>query len=184
MCITKLRRQLVCLALMLPWLAVGSTAMAAEKQGFVVRPDQAPRFSGPAGMEGLITEVLATREQTGSAFGIWRYELEPKAGPPSHIQREEDEFFYILSGEFHFQLGDRILSAPAGSFVFIPCGAVHTDQNTGSKPGVLLGGVTPARFEGYFMQWKGADEETHKALMKQHAMEVVGPPLGTSPTTK
>jgi quercetin dioxygenase-like cupin family protein len=151
--------------------------MATEPQGFVVTPEKAPRFSGPAGLEGLITEVLASREQTGGAFGIWRYAIEPKGGPPSHIHRGEDEFFYVLSGEFHFQLGDRVLPAPAGSFVFIPRGAVHTFQNTGAQPGVLLGGVTPAGFEGYFMQWKGANEETNKALMKKHSMDVVGPPL-------
>jgi quercetin dioxygenase-like cupin family protein len=136
---------------MLAVLAMWSTVMAAEKQGFVVRPAQAPRFSGPAGVEGLMIEVLATREQIGGAFGGWRYEIEPESGPPSHIHRGEDECFYVLSGEFHFQLGDRMLPAPAGSFVFIPHGTVHIYQNTGFKPGVLLGGVTPTGFEGYFL---------------------------------
>jgi hypothetical protein len=82
---------------MLSWLPVWSTAMAAENQGYVVRPDQAPHFLGPAGMGGLITEVLTTREQTGGAFGIWRYEIEPKVRPPCHIHREEGEFRYVLS---------------------------------------------------------------------------------------
>src|SRR5262245_50994522 len=100
----------------------------AEPQGFVIIPDQAPLFSGPAGMEGLMTEVLATCEQTGGAFRVWRYEIEPKRAPPSHIHRGEDEFFYVLSGEFHFQPGDRMLPAPTESFVFIPRGAVHAYQ--------------------------------------------------------
>jgi quercetin dioxygenase-like cupin family protein len=184
LCIAVLPGQLVCLGLMLAVPAVWSTVMAAEKHEFVVRPDQAPHFSGPAGMERLITEVFAIREQTGGTFGIWRYEIKPEGGPPSHSHREEDEFFYVMGGEFHFQLGVRILSAPTGSFVFIPRGAVHTYQNTGSKPGVLLGGVTPAGFEGYFMEGKNADEEANKALMKNHPMEVVGPPLESASTRK
>ncbi len=32
-------------------------------------------------MESFITEVLATAEQTGGAFGIWRYVRQPGGGP-------------------------------------------------------------------------------------------------------
>jgi quercetin 2,3-dioxygenase len=98
-----------------------------------------------------------------------------RAGLACH--RGEDEFFLVLSGTFDFQLGDGVERAPAGSFVFIPRLAVHTFKNVGSEPGVLVGGVTPAGFEGYFMRWKDADENTLSALEIEHNMEVVGPPL-------
>ena len=94
-----------------------------------------------------------------------------------HIHRAEDEFFYVLSGAFNFQLGDCIKSAPAGSFVFIPKDAVHTFQHVGPEPGVLLGVVTPGGFEGLFQDLPGADAETVKALLKKHHMDIVGPPL-------
>jgi quercetin 2,3-dioxygenase len=164
-------------------LVGASTAMlvaslpASAAEGFVVVPEKAPRFAGPAGMESFMTEVLATAEQTGGAFGVWRYEIPPGGGPGSHVHRGEDEFFLVLSGTFDFQLGDGVERAPAGSLVFIPRLAVHTFKNVGSEPGVLVGGVTPAGFEGYFMQWKDADEDTLRALETKHNMEIVGPPL-------
>jgi quercetin 2,3-dioxygenase len=154
-----------------------SASAAAENQGFVVVPEKAPQFAGPAGMESLTTEVLATAEQTGGAFGVWRYQIPPGEGPPLHIHRGEDEFFYVLSGTFDFRLGERVSRAPAGSFVFIRRDAVHTWTNVGPEPGVLIGGVTPAGFEGYFMAWKDADENSLRALETEHNMEVVGPPL-------
>ena len=37
-------------------------AADAERAGFVVLPDGAPRFSGPQGREADITELVATRD--------------------------------------------------------------------------------------------------------------------------
>ena len=154
-----------------------SNGVAAEKQGFVVLPNTAPHFLGPVGGEGNTADILATREQTGGTLGVWRYTSTIPGGPPLHIHRAEDEFFYVLSGEFNFQLGDCIKRAPAGSFVCIPKDVVHTFQHVGPKPGVLLGTVHPGGFEGLFQGLPGADEKTIKELFKKHAMEVVGPPL-------
>jgi quercetin dioxygenase-like cupin family protein len=145
--------------------------------GFVLPPDGVLRFSGPLGREADITEVLATRERTGDAFGLLRQTIAPKSGPPAHIHRGEDEFFYIVSGQFNFKLGDRLMLAPAGSIVFVPRDMVHTFQNIGAEPGVLLAGVTPAGFEKFFEERAGVDAQTLKALMQKHGMEVVGPPL-------
>jgi uncharacterized cupin superfamily protein len=64
------------------------------------------------------TELLATSEQTGGALGLIRQTIAPKSGPPAHIHGAEDEFFYVVSGEFKFKLGDRIVSplGPSSSF--------------------------------------------------------------------
>src|SRR6266852_1716295 len=89
---SRVRFQIACLALvcgvLLPWL----TAMAADKEGFVVLPDRAPRFSGPQGREADVTELVVTREQTGGTLGVFRQTIAPKSGPPAHIHRAEDEF--------------------------------------------------------------------------------------------
>jgi hypothetical protein len=59
----------------------------------------------------------------------------------------------------------------------LPRGTVHTFQNVGAEPGVLLVGVTPGGFEKIFEERQGADAETNRTLMKKHNMEVVGPLL-------
>jgi len=162
------------------WLLLalsGPTAVAAGGEGFVVLPDRVPRFSGPQGREEDVTEILATREQTGGALGLFRQTIPPKSGPPAHIHRAEDEFFYVVSGEFTFKLGDRIVSAPARSIVFVPRGTEHTFQNVGTELGVLLVGVTPGGFEKVFEERQGVDTEKNRTLMKKHNMETVGSPL-------
>jgi quercetin dioxygenase-like cupin family protein len=127
--------------------------------------------------EADVTELLATREQTGGALGLFRQTIAPKSGPPTHIHQAEDEFFYVVNGEFNFKLGDRVVSAPARSIVFVPRGIAHTFQNVGTEPGMLLVGVTPGGFEKMFAERQDVDAETNRTLMKMHNMEVVGPPL-------
>jgi mannose-6-phosphate isomerase-like protein (cupin superfamily) len=151
-------------------------ALAAEA-GFVVLPDGAPRFSGPKGREADVTEIVATRDQTGGSTGLFRQTIAPKSGPPTHIHQTEDEFFYVVKGEFKLKLGDRIVSAPAESVMFVPRGTAHTFQNVGSEPGVVLVGVTPGGFEKMFEERQGVDAETNRALAKKYNMEVVGPPI-------
>jgi mannose-6-phosphate isomerase-like protein (cupin superfamily) len=171
------RFQIACVAMVLGVLSPWFTAMAANEKGLVVLPDRVPYFSGPQGREADITEILATREQTGGALGLFRQTIAPNSGPPLHIHRANDEFFYVVSGEFKFKLGDRIVSAPARSVVFVPRGTAHTFKNVGTKPGVLLVGATPGGFEKMFAERQGVDTETERKLMKMHSMEVVGPPL-------
>ena len=108
---------------------------------------------------------------------MFRQTIAPKSGPPTHIHQGEDEFFYVVSGEFKVKLGDRIMSAPAQSVMFVPRGTAHAYQNVGTEPGVLLVGVTPGGFEKMFEERQGVDAETNRALMRKHKMEVVGPPL-------
>lgn len=155
------------------WL-LGTAAAAA---GLIVLPGSAPRFRGPQGREADITELVATRDQTGGSLGLFRQTIAPKSGPPTHVHEAEDEFFYVVSGEFKVKLGDRIVSAPAQSVIFVPRGTAHAFENVGADPGVVLVGVTPGGFEKMFEERQGVDAERNRELMKTYKMDVVGPPL-------
>jgi mannose-6-phosphate isomerase-like protein (cupin superfamily) len=153
------------------------TAMAAGEEAFVVLPDRAPHFSGPQGREADVTELLATADQTRGALGFLRQTIAPKSGPPVQIHRAENEFYYVVSGEFNFKLGDRVVSVLARSIVMVPRGTAHAFKNVGTEPGVLLVGVRPGGLEKLFAERQSVDAETNHALMKKHRMEEVGPPL-------
>jgi len=156
----------------------GSPAVAAgEGEAFIFLPGEAPHYGGQQGREADITELLATTEQTGGVVGIFRQTIAPKSGPPTHLHGMEAEFCYVVSGQFNFTMGERVVSAPAGSFIFIPPRTPHTFQNIGTEPGVLLFGVTPGGFEKMFAERQGVDAQTNENLMAKHHMQVVGPPL-------
>src|SRR3712207_6769074 len=46
--------------------------------------------------------------------------------PPLHIHHREDEAWYVLDGAMTFYVGDDVLEASTGSFVFAPRGIPHT----------------------------------------------------------
>ena len=159
-------------------LLSGSSAVAAaESEAFIVLPGEAQGYGGQQGREADVTELLATAEQTGGVLGVFRQTIAPKSGPPTHLHGMEAEFCYVVSGQFNFKLGDRVVSAPAGSFIFIPPKTPHTFQNIGTEPGVLVFGVTPGGFEQMFAERQGVNAETNQGLMAKHHMQVVGPPL-------
>jgi hypothetical protein len=78
---------------------------ASGHEGFVVLPDRALRLAGPIGREATIADILATRERTAAACGVFRIAIVPQSGPPAHSYRGEDEFFSLLKTELGLLLG-------------------------------------------------------------------------------
>jgi quercetin dioxygenase-like cupin family protein len=152
-------------------------AVDGDGQALIITPDNVTRYKAQQGATGVETELLATSEQTGGKLGIFRQTVAPGSGPPTHLHGMEVEFAYVVSGQFKFKVGDRVVSAPPGSFLYVPSKTPHTFKNDGPEPGVLLFGVTPGGFEMMFAERQGVDAETNKKLMQKHHMEVVGPPL-------
>jgi quercetin dioxygenase-like cupin family protein len=70
-------------------------------------------------------------------------------GPPLH-HHAFDEAFHVLEGELTFQLGDELVRARAGSFAFVPGGAIHTLANCSEDAARYLLVCTPGGFERRF----------------------------------
>jgi quercetin dioxygenase-like cupin family protein len=65
----------------------------------------------------------------------------------AHVHDEEDDAFYILSGELTFVLGDEEVRAPAGTFVLVPPGVEHGFRNDTSEAVRILNVHSPAGFD-------------------------------------
>ncbi len=138
------------------------------------------------GPEGLT--LRATGEETGGAIGFFEATSAPGFGPPRHVHHTSDELFYVLAGEFRFLLGERVVRAPAGSFVFIPRGTVHAPKVVGPEPGRVLSAFIPGGPEGAFEAFARAaesaaaagaspDTEAAQAIARKFDSQFVGPPL-------
>ncbi len=104
-------------------ISVWFVAALAAETGFLVLPDGAPRFAGPKGREADVTEIVATRDQTGGSIGLFRQTIAPKSGPPTHIHQTEDEIFYVVSMRAdrdveptRFVIGEAILRIDGSRF--------------------------------------------------------------------
>src|SRR6266480_2619582 len=105
----------------------------------------------------------------GEAFGLLEVTVRAGEGSPWHVHPDEDEWFYVLEGEFTVYVGERRLSLPAGAFAFGPKGVPHTfiGETEGAK---ALIGFQPFHFEGFLHE-----------VGEPATERVLPPPLETPP---
>jgi mannose-6-phosphate isomerase-like protein (cupin superfamily) len=111
----------------------------------VFRPGEGERIGGPT-----TVTIKATGEETDDSFYLGEAVLEPRfPGPPPHSHQHLHDMFYVLDGTLTMRLGDETTALPAGSFVCVPPGVVHTFSNPGEAPVRFLNFNTPAGWEDY-----------------------------------
>jgi mannose-6-phosphate isomerase-like protein (cupin superfamily) len=111
----------------------------------VHRPGQGERIGGPT-----TVTIKATGEETNGSFYLGESVLAPGfPGPPPHVHEHLHDMFYVLEGTLTMRLGDQTTELPAGSFVCVPPGVVHTFSNPGQSSVRLLNFNTPAGWENY-----------------------------------
>jgi inorganic pyrophosphatase/mannose-6-phosphate isomerase-like protein (cupin superfamily) len=90
---------------------------------------------------------------TEQRFAIVHHPLAPRAlAAPLHYHRKEDEFSYVLTGTLGALLGEKVVTARAGTWVFKPRRQWHTFWNAGDEPCEIIEIISPAGFENYFRE--------------------------------
>jgi mannose-6-phosphate isomerase-like protein (cupin superfamily) len=102
----------------------------------------------------LVT-IRATAADTGDAYLLFEAETPPAGGCPPHVQRYEDEAFYVLHGRYAFLIGDEQAELGPGAFVFVPRGTVHAFTNVGPGPARMLVLATPGGIQEQFLDEVG-----------------------------
>lgn len=125
---------------------------------------------------GERTVVKAALTETRGAYAV-RENLVPArfGGVPLHVHREAEEAFYVLEGKLTVFSGDRVLAAPAGSFVLVPRGTVHSIANRGAVPVRWLTVISPA-WVSVWIEEESADPDRQAEIYARYGLEIVGPP--------
>src|SRR5215212_9397148 len=100
---------------------------------------------------GMLEIIKISGAETGGAYGLLEVTVRAGEGSPWHVHSEEDEWFYVLDGEFTVYVGEERLSVTPGSFAFGPKGVPHTfiGETDGAK---ALIGFQPFQFEGFLRE--------------------------------
>jgi quercetin dioxygenase-like cupin family protein len=145
-------------------------------EAFVLQPGEGRSID----LGGFLMTVKATAESTANAFTLLEATEPPHFGPPMHIHRDAAEAFYVLEGEYLIFIDDEEIRCPAGSFIYIPAGAVHGFR-VGGVPSKKLNLYVPQAMVGYFDDLAAAvasgdaGDDTLAAIAERYGMEVVGP---------
>jgi mannose-6-phosphate isomerase-like protein (cupin superfamily) len=88
---------------------------------------------------GRIRAVFkADGDETGQAYSISEWWLDPHTKGPGAHSHPEDDVFYVIDGTMSVLVGDRWIDATAGSFVLIPGGVTHDFENRSDRRAGLL----------------------------------------------
>src|SRR6516164_2168923 len=104
----------------------------------------------PVHVLGADLTIKISSRDTNGAFAVFEGFTEPLQGPPLHRHRDEDEWWYIVEGEYRFEVDGEEIYASAGDTVFAPRGSSHTFQNIGAERGRTIGTSVPGGLDVFF----------------------------------
>jgi mannose-6-phosphate isomerase-like protein (cupin superfamily) len=158
------------------------THRSRKEKAFVVAPGES-RYAKPTVGGGPIS-VKVSGADTGGDFALFEVPAIPYSGPPLHMHHVENEWFYVLEGEFEIRVGDEHFQLTPGASVFAPKMIPHTWQSVGETPSKMLSLAEPAgHLEAFLvaasqlLRGGPPHPDALKALFEKYDMEVMGPPL-------
>ncbi len=157
--------------------SVSDTArLVAQMQPRIVMPGDAETLR-PFGID---MKVLLGAEHTGGTFSAIVAEIKPGEGPPLHLHRDREEYFYVLEGTYQLIVNGNETTVGPGTLVFVPRGTVHAFMNVASTLGKVLEWTIPGSNGDYFravhaMEASGGfDPEKFGEINRQFVTEFVG----------
>jgi quercetin dioxygenase-like cupin family protein len=139
---------------------------------------------------GADIHIRVSSRDTDGAFTTFDAQIPPRQGPPLHRQQHDDESWYVVEGEFLFEVDGEEIYASAGATVFARRGTAHTFQNVGTKPGRILTTAVPGGIDLFFEEIdavapRGTAPDRAKLLpiFEKYGNELLGPPMSARAVT-
>jgi mannose-6-phosphate isomerase-like protein (cupin superfamily) len=129
----------------------------------------------------FLTKV-STTDSDGDMY-VYESTRSKEGGPNHHYHFSQDEWWYVLQGEFLIKIGDTTYQAKAGDSVFGPRMIPHSFAKIGEGEGRLLQFFQPAgKMEEFFTKVsegaaKGLTEAEQDKFREDHGFKRVGPPI-------
>lgn len=102
-------------------------------------------------------------------------------GPPLHVHPHQDEIFFIVQGEYLFQVGDDKHALKAGDTIFLPRTVPHTFAQLTDNGKMFFLFQPSGKMEDFFTVLGNLTSpptpEQGAKIFADHDMKVVGPPL-------
>jgi quercetin dioxygenase-like cupin family protein len=127
------------------------------------------------GYSSILFKVLP-RETSNGLFVIEHMNL-VNGGPPLHKHPYQEEYFYLISGQVRFALGDQKLVLKAGDSVLGPRGIPHTFAAVEGKPSHMLIAFSPAGKMEQFLRATAVPNPPKQdaAFWRSFDIELLGP---------
>ncbi len=169
----------------IPALLIGQNVQAQKtkrpNKGFVVKAKES-RFSEKTLIGGKSpNDIKVSKKDTNSDLTVFEYTGNEKGGPPLHVHPHQDEIFFIVQGEYLFQVGEDKHSLMAGDTIFLPRTVPHAFAQLTDNGKMFFLFQPSGKMEDFFRAignlTSAPTPEQGAKMFADHDMKVVGPPL-------
>jgi mannose-6-phosphate isomerase-like protein (cupin superfamily) len=153
-----------------------------QSGGILVRGGK-DRFDEPYALGVGHMECKVSGRDTSGAFALFEALTHKEDRPVRHLHHEQDEWFYVMAGEYEMHVGDDVFHLAPGDSVFAPRKVPHVWGCVSEPPGRIMAVLQPAgTIEEFFRELpryiaRNASLQELAELNRRHGMEVLGPRL-------
>ena len=105
-------------------------------KGFKVKAGEG-RIHGHIKLKGVNSNVLDVKisgKDTDGGFAMFEQtSLSQGRGTPLHVHHFQDEIFYVIEGEYYFQIGEEKFKLSTGETIFLPKKVPHAWTQVSEK---------------------------------------------------
>ena len=146
------------------------------------------RFDEHIELGGEPNDCKVSAQDTNGAMCVFEFTGQIGRDGPRHLHHDQDEWIYVIDGEFQFEVGDKRFRVGAGESVFIPRKAPHVWACVSGKPGKIINVYQPAgKVEEFFRELGKYNGKPYvhevlsidefRRLFHDYGMDLLGPPL-------
>lgn len=143
------------------------------------------RYHGHLYLKGVnrnLLDVKVSGKDTNGDLAIFEQtSLSPGRGTPLHVHLGQDEIFYVLDGEYAFQVGQDRYRLKTGDSIFLPRHVPHAWTQVSPRGHMLVTMQPAGKLEEFFVAMASLKTDPTQQQVAQlfaaHEMKVVGPPL-------
>jgi quercetin dioxygenase-like cupin family protein len=134
------------------------------------------------GVNSNIMDLKISGKDTNGDLAIFEQtSLSQGRGTPLHIHYFQDEVFYVIDGQYYFQVGDEKYRLTVGESIFLPRKVPHAWTQVSEKGKMTVTFQPAGKIEEFFVTMSSLKEEPAQAdiakIFAENDMQVVGPPL-------
>jgi mannose-6-phosphate isomerase-like protein (cupin superfamily) len=129
-----------------------------------------------------VIDIKVSTLDTNGGLSVAEITYFHKGGPAWHLHHEQDEWFYVVEGEYVIEVGEERYELGPGDSVLAPRKVEHVWAHVGEGTGRLIAALQPAgEIQAFFDELaklgSSPEREVFRRAFSSHGLELNGPPL-------
>jgi quercetin dioxygenase-like cupin family protein len=130
-----------------------------------------------------VSSFKVSGENSHGGLFIMEHLNHKKGGPPRHMHHYEDEWFYVVEGDYVVEIGSERMRLKSGDSILAPREIPHGWAFVGDTPGRVLIAFAPAnKMEEFISKMPppgstGSTYSSDAAFYRAYGIDLLGPPI-------